>query len=459
MKVTNWRRKLIASLVAGGTLAPGIGYALDIPLGDPSFENYVVPASPGYAYAIPPNGSYRPTSPWVDDLDSPPGFSQDAGSSNWIYDANYAETASATNKRPAPRTGNQAMHGLDGNFNAQKLVNVFEADKTYTFSVWAQNDVLLDQGDGVGLYVFDGNVPFTTTSALGNANFKTTVAHRISGMTAAQSKANWGQLNVRATVFAGDPAVGHPIGVGFRAFRDSAVDDATLAVDPAINTLMYLEVNTTNGQVRVRNQTGAVVSIDYYEIKSASGALNSTTWSSLQDQNQAGFPAGNGTGNGWEEAGGSSSTVLSESYLTGNSGVTNSANVGLGAAYTVGGTHDIQFRYGALLTVAPAAQGDYNNDGVVNTADYVLWRKGGTLQNDPTPGVQAADYTFWRAHFGNTGGGATGTSTLLRGPVFYVTSFSGLGSGATVPEPGGMILCGIGIATLAVGSRRRTNSN
>ena len=459
MKVTNWRRKLIASLVAGGTLAPGIGYALDIPLGDPSFENYVVPASPGYAYAVPPAGSYRPTSPWVDDLDSPPGFSQDAGSSNWIYDANYAETASATNRRAAPRTGNQAMHGLDGNFNAQKVVNVFEADKTYTFSIWAQNDLLLDQGDGVGLYVFDGNVPFTTTSAIGSANFTTTVAHRTAGMTAVQSKANWGQLNVRATVFAGDPAVGHPIGVGFRAFRDSAVDDATLSVDPATNTLMYLEVNTTNGQVRVRNQTGAVVNIDYYEIKSASGALNSTTWSSLQDQNQAGFPAGNGSGNGWEEAGGSSSSVLSESYLTGNSGVTNNAIVGLGAAYRTGFTHDITFRYGALLNTSPAAQGDYNNDGIVNTADYVLWRKGGTLQNDPTPGVQPADYTFWRAHFGNTGGGASGTSTLFRGPVFYVTSFSGLGSGSSVPEPTGVVLCGIGIATLAVGSRRRTTSN
>jgi hypothetical protein len=445
--------------VAGGTLAPGIGYALDIPLGDPSFETYVVPASPGYAYAVPPAGSYRPTSPWVDDLDSPPGFSQDAGSSNWIYDANYAETASATNRRPAPRTGNQAMHGLDGNFNAQKVVNVFEADKTYTFSVWAQNDLFLDQGDGVGLYVFDGNVPFTTTSAIGSANFTTTVAHRTTGMTAVQSKANWGQLNVKATVFAGDPAVGHPIGVGFRAFRDSAVDDATLSVDPAINSLIYLEVNTTNGQVRVRNQTGAVVNIDYYEIKSAGGALNSATWSSLQDQNQAGFPAGNGTGNGWEEAGGISSNVVSESYLTGNSGLTNNAIVGLGAAYRTGFTHDITFRYGALLNTAPAAQGDYNNDGIVNAADYVLWRKGGTLQNDPTPGVQPADYTFWRAHFGNTGGGASGTSTLFRGPVFYVTSFSGLGSGTSVPEPTSVVLCGIGIATLTVGGRRRTTSN
>src|SRR5215212_6817868 len=166
MKVTNWRRKLIASLVAGGTLAPGIGYALDIPLGDPSFENYVVPASPGYAYAVPPNGSYRPTSPWVDDLDSPPGFLQDAGSSNWIYDANYAETGSATNRRPAPRTGNQAMHGLDGNYNAQELANVFEADKTYTFSLWGQNDVETGATNGFGLYIFDGNVPFSAANAL-----------------------------------------------------------------------------------------------------------------------------------------------------------------------------------------------------------------------------------------------------------------------------------------------------
>jgi hypothetical protein len=349
------------------------------------------------------------------------------------------------------------MHGLLGNYNAQELANVFEADKTYTFSLWAQNDEILNETNGVGLYVFDGNVPFTATNALNGAFFTTTVNHRTTGMTAAQSKANWGKLTMQHTVFAGDPAVGHPIGVGFRAFKDSAVDDATLSVDPAANILMILEVNTTNGQVRVKNQTGAPISIDYYEIKSAAGVLNATTWNSLQDQHSlAGFPGGNGSGNGWEEAGGSNSTVVSESYLTGSSAVTSNGTVGLGAAYTVGGTHDIVFRYGAILNVSPPADGDYNNNGVVDAADYVLWRKGGTLQNDPTPGVQAADYTFWRSHFGNTGGAPSGASTLTRGLVSYVTSFSGLGSGTTVPEPGGVILVGIGIATLAVGSRRRT---
>jgi hypothetical protein len=348
------------------------------------------------------------------------------------------------------------MHGLDGNYNAQKLANVFEADKTYTFSLWAQNDVETGAANGFGLYIFDGSVPFSAANALKGQLYPiSALSQRTLAMTAAQSQANWGKLTVQATVFAGDPAVGHPIGVGFRGFRDSAVDDAALTVDPATNSLLSLEVNTTNGQVRIRNQTGATVNLDYYEIKSTNGALNAVAWNSLQEQNLAGFPAGNGSGNGWEQAGGSNSTVVSESYLTGNSAVSNAATVGLGGAYTVGGTHDIVFKYGALLSVSPPADGDYNNNGKVDAADYVLWRKGGPLQNDPTPGVQAADYAFWRAHFGNTGGVPSGSSTLIRGPVFYVTSFSGLGSGASVPEPAGVILVGIGMATLVVSGRRK----
>jgi hypothetical protein len=346
MKVSNWCKKLMATIVAGGALAPA-AYAVNIPLGDPSFEVYTVPASPGYAYAADPLGAYRvgplPISPWVDDLDSPAGFTQDNGDSNWIYDANYGENHNVNNKRPAARTGGQAMHGLDGNFSAQEIANVFEADKTYTFSVYGQNDVLLDQGDGLGLYVFDSTVPFSATNALSSANFTTAVAHRTLAMTEAQSKANWSLHTVKYTAFTGDPQVGHPIGVAFRAFRDTAVDDAALQVDPATNTLISLEVNTTNGQVRFRNQTGATVNVDYYEIKSASGALNATAWNSLQEQNLAGYPAGNGSGNGWEQAGGSNSTVVSESYLTGNSAVGNSATVGLGAAYNVGGTLDLTF--------------------------------------------------------------------------------------------------------------------
>jgi hypothetical protein len=418
-------------------------------LGDPSFEAFPVPAL-GYAYA----DTYRPTSAWVDDLDSPPGFSQDAGSSNWLYTAAYAEAdvTPPINKRPAPRTGTQAMHGLDGNYNAQETAAVFEVGRMYIFSVWAQNDVLLDQGDGVGLFIFDGNVPFSADNALAG-NFTQSINQRQDGMTPVQSQAHWNQLTIKHTVAFGAPEVGHPVGVGFRAFRDSAVDDATLEHVDAATQILVLEVNTTNGQVRVRNQTGAPVNIDYYEITSATGALNATTWNSLQEQNLPGFPAGNGTGNGWEQAGGSSAGVVSESYLTGSSAVLNNAIINLGAAFTIGGAPNLAFKYGALAA-APNPTGDYNNNGAVDAADYVLWRNGGPLQNDPTPGVQPGDYGVWRANFGQTGG-PTGPSVLTTGFVRYVTSF-GAGAGTVVPEPTSVILVGIGVGAIAVGARRRT---
>jgi hypothetical protein len=49
--------------------------------------------------------------------------------------------------------------------------------------------------------------------------------------------------------------------------------------------------------------------------------------------------------------------------------------------------------------------GDYNGDGTINAADYVVWRNalsaGTPLLNDPTPGsVGQSDYEYWRAHFG-----------------------------------------------------------
>jgi hypothetical protein len=52
--------------------------------------------------------------------------------------------------------------------------------------------------------------------------------------------------------------------------------------------------------------------------------------------------------------------------------------------------------------------GDYNGNGVVDTADYVVWRK--------TDGSQAG-YNLWRANLGRTTGG------------------SGVGTNAGVPEP------------------------
>ncbi len=75
-------------------------------------------------------------------------------------------------------------------------------------------------------------------------------------------------------------------------------------------------------------------------------------------------------------------------------------------------------------TVGSPPTGDYNGNGVVDAADYVVWRKtfnqsvspaGSGADGNQSGTIEDGDYTYWRARFGN--------------------SASGLGSGASVPEP------------------------
>ena len=61
-------------------------------------------------------------------------------------------------------------------------------------------------------------------------------------MTAAQSQANWAQISISHFVATGAPEIGHPIGVGFFARRDSAVDDASLSSVPEPTTMILVGV-------------------------------------------------------------------------------------------------------------------------------------------------------------------------------------------------------------------------
>jgi hypothetical protein len=246
MKITNWTRILRATLVAAGVMVPSITYAVNIPLGDPSFEDFVVPAL-GYAYS----DAYRPTSAWVDDLDNPPGYTVDDGVSHWLYDADYAEDPT-NSRRGSPRTGNQAMHGLF-NYSAQETGAVFEANQTYTFSIWAQNDEILNDTNGVFLYIFDGTVPFSDANSLAGGLFQA-INSRTAGMTALESQGNWTQISISHSVAPGALEIGNPVGVGFFARRDSAVDDATLTAVPEPTTALLLGTGLLVGSWIVRRK-------------------------------------------------------------------------------------------------------------------------------------------------------------------------------------------------------------
>jgi hypothetical protein len=90
---------------------------------------------------------------------------------------------------------------------------------------------------------------------------------------------------------------------------------------------------------------------------------------------------------------------------------------------------------------AVARTGDYNNNGVVDAADFVVWRQNlnttNTIPNDSTPeSISSVDYDIWRAAFGN---GASG---------------GGAGAGSAVPEPG-TLFGALTVAMIAGSCRRR----
>jgi hypothetical protein len=184
-----------------------------------------------------------------------------------------------------------------------------------------------------------------------------------------------------------------------------------------INNLV-LFADPATGNVSIRNTSPFAVEIDGYTITSASGALNSNPaqWTSLQDQAGVAGPdwfESNLSDNRVSEVRSSGATTL-----TGN-GVT---TFNLGGLFETAGAQDLTFEFllegnsqpntGLVLYQAPpgvgGVTGDFNNNGVVDAADFVLWRNGGPLANDPTEGVQPEDYNVWRANFGRTAGSGAG---------------------------------------------------
>ena len=90
-------------------------------------------------------------------------------------------------------------------------------------------------------------------------------------------------------------------------------------------------------------------------------------------------------------------------------------------------------------TISTGVPGDYNGNGVVDMADYVLWRNGGPLQNEVNSigTVDASDYTAWRSRFGNTSGSGSGLNA------------------SQVPEPALMSLAMLGAVGIALLRRGR----
>jgi len=263
------------------------------------------------------------------------------------------------------------------------------------------------------------------------------------------------------TPYAGQPGVQFPafgvdpddISFEYSTSDHRTIQGSVIYSGTKVNNNLIVSVNPATGQAQLKNDSPYSVTLDGYAVYSQSNSLQPANgkWFSLQDRGVT----------GWEEAQ-PTAGVVSELKENGSLTLSPFSGYDLGELYkSVGGTQDLRMEffqsgqdlptngavvYGTFGSVSPPGlTGDYNNNGIVDAADYVIWRKASNtnavLPNDPLGGtIGQAQFNQWRANFGKTLSGSG--------------SGSGLGIEA-VPEPAAAVLLIVGILLAAVPRRSR----
>jgi hypothetical protein len=222
---------------------------------------------------------------------------------------------------------------------------------------------------------------------------------------------------------------------------------------------IVLEIDRSTGAMSLHNDepNAAGLTMKAYEIESPMGGLVGSAFNGLGGDVPA-FPDGNGTGfNGWDTGASNSAYHLTELNFSSTSVLAAGINnLSLGAAYNSSAdTGDVLFRWtnelghvfdGVVRYVGTAPEndpGDFNADGIVNLADYTVWRDnlGGDASAINFNGsggatITAADYGVWKSNFGTNYG-----------------ALSGLAGSSVVPEPATLALCTLALAAACVARR------
>ncbi|TWT35718.1 hypothetical protein KOR34_06120 [Posidoniimonas corsicana] len=225
--------------------------------------------------------------------------------------------------------------------------------------------------------------------------------------------------------------------VGDRAFF---VEISDTPGNPVAEALV-LNIDPVTGAMGITNNTGAAVTFDHYELRSEVGGLSSTGWSSLSSQGKdavdgadAGDVAGDSVGETWTVPGGvaagqASTNLLAEAFVLGSTSISPNRTLLLGNGYntSIGDTAltgSLRTTGGAIIPLAVrydgvpedmGLQGDFNEDGVVDAADYTVWRDNlGADESVLPPGagdgsgtVDAGDYAAWRSNYGASAAAST----------------------------------------------------
>ena len=193
-----------------------------------------------------------------------------------------------------------------------------------------------------------------------------------------------GTANVRVSVF-GTPLSGGP---------DGYIDNVDFQItNEVIQPVLGITVNRDTGGITVSNQTGGPVTFKSYSITSAFEALQPSNWLSIADNYDAGSPGPNqvDAAHHWSEltdptANGDLSEADLQSGAGGSLAHTRTINLGNSGAWIQNPTEDLVFQYISGTQIVqgivaytghggvPLASGDLNVDGIINSADWMIFR-------------------------------------------------------------------------------------
>jgi outer membrane protein assembly factor BamB len=112
------------------------------------------------------------------------------------------------------------------------------------------------------------------------------------------------------------------------------------------------------------------------------------------------------------------------------------ASVAINDNFAVIGARSEGAAYVFDISRGPALPGDFNNDGTVDAADYVVWRNGlGTTYTQ-------TDYAAWRTNFGSSAVAAAAVTNTLGANGF-----------ANIPEPASVSLFFLGVLSVLILAR------
>jgi hypothetical protein len=201
---------------------------------------------------------------------------------------------------------------------------------------------------------------------------------------------------------------GHSDAVEFLGTHPGATFVIDYGTTPGANSFMW---ETTHHHVGNYNFVNFEIGVDTLTL----GNVGSTWWTALDTET---------------DGGGSPDTEVDKSHMTINGIPYHAFNAGVTTPYWSLVDPDVS-RSVQFFNVPAGPNGDYNHNGIVDAADYVVWRN-----TDGSP----SGYNTWKANFG-AGSGAGAGATLSSGT-------------APVPEPVSIVLIAVGLVGLGAVRRR-----